>query len=267
MESGKEFFVKKYESLGWKFSEVKPRQSIRVNTLKISNEALAKRLQGLGCVLEKVPFLKNGYSLIRSDFSLGAAIEYLLGYYYIQEAASQKVCELLNPSPGELVLDLAAAPGGKTTHLAQLMGNKGVIVAVDMKPPRLIALKNNIERMGVSNTIVYNLEGEHCEKLGLVFDKVLLDAPCSGNFTQEDGWFEKRNMEDIRGIAKTQRDILRAAFRVLKEGGELVYKSFQRKIEKLEKNKFISVKKTSGGSEGNTSIIKYATETKKLTEF
>ncbi len=236
METGKEFFVKRYKKLGWKFRNVKPGRAIRVNTLKISNEELVKRLMELGFKMEKLPFLKNGYLVKETYCSVGAITEYLLGYYYIQEPASQRASEILRPQQNEVVLDMAAAPGGKTTHMAQIMENRGVIVALEKHVPRIIALKNNIVRMGVANVIAYNTNSMHADNLGIEFDKIMLDAPCSGNFTHEEGWFEKRNLESINEIAKVQRNLLRVAYNLLKKNGELVYATCSLEPEENEDN-------------------------------
>lgn len=232
----KEFFIERYRKLGWEFKDVMPGKAIRVNTLKISNTQLVGRLMELEFEVSKIPFLRNGFLVQELTFSIGAITEFLLGYYYTQEAASQRASEVLNPKPADLVLDMAAAPGGKTTHLAQLMKNRGVIVALDKNVNRLIALKNNIERMGVSNVIAFNMNSRDVARLGIKFDKILLDAPCAGNFTQEEDWFGKREIEDIRGIARMQRKLLEAAWSVLKDGGELVYSTCSLEPEENEEN-------------------------------
>lgn len=217
------FFENRYRTICPDFtSDVHERPALRVNTLKIDDHALAKRLQQKRVKLEKIFFLKDGY-YYEAGFSLGATPEYLQGYYYIQGAASQLVAEILAPAPGESVLDMAAAPGSKTTHLAQLMRNEGVIVALDTHAQRLAALRNNCERLLVKNVILLKKDARFAADLGMKFDKVLLDAPCSGNFCSEDDWFSKRRIEDIKGNARTQKELLRAAYAVLKPGGTLVY--------------------------------------------
>ncbi len=217
------FFIERYRKLGWEFSDITAKQAIRANTLKISRQKLKQRLESIGVKTSEIPFAGTGLFIDKSDFSVGSAVEYLLGYYYIQDAASQTAAELLSPSEGELVLDCCAAPGGKTTHISQMMKNKGIVIALDKKSSRLIALKNNIERMGCENIIVYNMDALDVQKLGLTFDKILLDAPCSGNFTQEFGWFDKRDIDGIRMNAENQKKLLAACFSVLREKGALVY--------------------------------------------
>jgi len=232
----KEFFIERYEKLGWKFKTPKIKQAIRVNTLKISKENLKKRLLAKGVKLSDIKFSKNGLFIESSSFSVGSTEEYLLGYYYIQGAASQIPAEMLDPFSNDLVLDCCAAPGGKSTQISQIMNNKGVIVALDKKSQRLIALKNNIERMGCSNIITYNMDALDVKKLTLKFDKILLDAPCSGNFTQEAGWFEKRDIEGIKGNAENQKNLLSKCFDVLNPGGILVYSTCSLEPEENEEN-------------------------------
>ena len=232
----KEFFVERYRKLGWKFYKPKIKQAIRVNTLKISKDRLKKRLSAKGIKVSDIGFSKDGLFVEKSDFSIGSTVEYLLGYCYTQGSASQLPAEMLNPAQDDLVLDCCAAPGGKTTQLSQLMKNKGVIIALDKKSQRLIALKNNIERMGCSNVIAYNIDALDVSSLSLKFNKILLDAPCSGNFTQDENWFGKRDIEGIKGNAENQKKLLKACFDVLMPGGILVYSTCSLEPEENEDN-------------------------------
>lgn len=232
----KEFFIKRYKKLGWDFSEVDLRRSIRVNTLKISKEELKKRLAASGIDTKEIKSVKDGLLVEKSKFSAGSSAEYLLGYYYIQEAASQYAAELLDPSDNDLVLDCCAAPGGKSTQISQLMKNKGVVISLDKKSQRLIALKNNIERMGCRNIIVYNMDALKVKSLGLTFDKILLDAPCSGNFTQQENWFQMRDIDGIKSNAENQRNLFKACYDVLKPGGTIVYATCSLEPEEDEEN-------------------------------
>ena len=160
---------------------------------------------------------------MESKFSAGAAPEHLMGYYYMQEAAAQIPVQILNPTKKDIVLDMSAAPGGKTTQIAQYMDNKGVIVGLDTNNLRLAILRNNIERSGIKNTILYQKDAKFVSDLGLSFDKILLDAPCSGNFCIDENWFDKHVPADMKAAAKTQKQLIASAFNVLKDGGELVY--------------------------------------------
>ncbi len=217
-------FLKRYKELGHNFDpkKIALKQSIRINTLKVSAEECLKRLEARKIKTKKIPFLENGY-WTDASFSLSSTREYLQGFYYIQEAASQLPVRVLDPRPEDLVLDMAASPGSKTTQLAQHMRNKGSIIALESNRARIPKLQNNLERLGVKNTIVYHKDARFADDLNMEFDKILLDAPCSGNFTQDKDWFNKRTMADLPKMAKTQKQLLRTAVNMLKKDGVLVY--------------------------------------------
>lgn len=219
-----------------KYSKNPLRQSIRVNTLKTSTEELISRLKKKGVDIEKVPFLDCGFIVNHSRFSIGSTSEYLQGYYYIQEIASQVPVQVLMPSQNDLVLDMAAAPGGKTTQAAQYMKNTGCIFACEKKSFRLESLKNNLNRLGVRNTLVYKKDSRFAQELNTQFDKILLDAPCSGNYMIDEDWFNKRNVSDILSQSKIQRELLKSAFEVLKPGGTIVYSTCSLEPEENEQN-------------------------------
>jgi NOL1/NOP2/sun family putative RNA methylase len=225
-------FLDRYRQLGAEFSNFKPVQCIRTNTLKITNEDLRERLHQRGIVLSKIPYARDGFFVARTRFSVSASIEHLQGLFYIQESASQIPVEVLNPEENELVLDMTAAPGGKTTQMAQYMNNKGCIVACDIK--KVEELKNNLERLGVQNCIVYNMDALKIRDLGLEFDKILLDAPCSGNYLIDRDWFEKRTIAGIEKGSQLQRQLLSAAVSVLKKDGVLVYSTCSLEPEENE---------------------------------
>jgi NOL1/NOP2/sun family putative RNA methylase len=233
---GRDFFVERYRRLGWEFREVTLRQAIRVNSMNVRGFDVVGRLRDLGVELEKVPFLQNGYWVIRSDFSVGATVEYLLGYYSVQEAAAQIPATLFTDLKDKIVLDACAAPGGKTVQLADLMNNTGVIVALDVNKRRLEALMNQLERCRVRNTVVYRLDARQASKLGLKFDRILLDVPCSGNFATDKDWFRRRTFRDVERNAKLQKQILAEAAKVLKDDGEMVYATCSLEPEENELN-------------------------------
>lgn len=229
------FFLKRYKELGQEIdpSKIEIKQSIRVNTLKISEKELVARLKANKVKLTRIPFLDHGY-FVESEFSLGSSPEYLQGYYFIQEAASQIPVKVLDPKQEELVLDMAAAPGAKTTQIVQQMQNKGKIVALDIEFKRLHALKNNLERMGAKNCIAYQKDAKYAADLGVNFDKVLLDAPCSGNFAADKDWLVKRTIEGVKNKAKEQKKLIEAAINVLKKSGILVYSTCSLEPEENE---------------------------------
>ncbi|MEM4259822.1 MAG: RsmB/NOP family class I SAM-dependent RNA methyltransferase [Candidatus Woesearchaeota archaeon] len=229
--------MQRYVELGQSFdpNKINIQKSLRVNTLKISEQELVKRLTAKGAILTKIPFLDNGY-YYESNFSLGATPEYLLGYYYLQEIASQLPAIVFDPKPGERILDMCAAPGSKTTQIAQLMQNKGVIIALDKKGERLPSLRNNIERCGVTNIIIYKKDARFASDLKILFDRILLDAPCSGNFANEKDWFKLRDIAGIKQNTKVQKELLKEAVKCLKPNGVLVYSTCTLEPEENEMN-------------------------------
>jgi NOL1/NOP2/sun family putative RNA methylase len=233
--SGKQFFVDRYAQLGWKFREAHLKQSIRIHQANAKGKNIPERLS-LGVELVKVPFLQTGYWVLKSKVSVGATAEYLLGMYSIQEAAAQIPATLFTALRGKMVLDACAAPGGKTIQLADLMGNSGVITALDVSKRRLGAMANHLERCHVSNTIVYNVDARQAGMLNRKFDRVLLDVPCSGNFASDKEWFNRRTLADIERNAKVQRAILAETAGCLAAGGEIVYSTCSLEPEEDELN-------------------------------
>jgi NOL1/NOP2/sun family putative RNA methylase len=232
----KKIFVTRYEKMGWKYEDVKPKQAIRINPMNTEKTDVIKRLQSLGITLEKIPFLEHGYWIRESNFSVGATSEYLLGLYSIQEAAAQIPATLFTELTDKVVLDACAAPGGKTVQLANLMQNTGTIIALDVKKQRLTALSNHLERCRVKNTVVYHMDARQASRLKTKFDRILLDVPCSGNFVTDKDWFRKRTIKDVERNAKLQREILTEAARVLKDDGEIIYATCSLEPEENELN-------------------------------
>jgi NOL1/NOP2/sun family putative RNA methylase len=234
--SGKEFFAGRYEQLDWQYRPVKLRQAVRFNYSNIGKQDLVSRLSGLGLNLEKIGFLSSGFWVCESNVSAGATAEYLLGLYSIQEAAAQIPVSLFTNLCGKRVLDVSAAPGGKTVQLADVMGNTGGIVALDISKQRLTALVNHLERCRVRNTVVYQLDARNSPKLGLKFDRVLVDAPCSGNFATDPMWFQNRTLEVVERNARVQREMLMKAAECLSDNGEIVYATCSLEPEENELN-------------------------------
>jgi NOL1/NOP2/sun family putative RNA methylase len=240
--SGKEFFVNRYRQLGWKFENAEPRQAIRINVTNAKSKNLVERLHALGVQLERVSFLETGYWVCSSKVSVGATAEYLLGLYSIQEAAAQIPATLFTALKDKTVLDACAAPGGKTVQLADLMGNTGAVVALDVKKRRLDALTNHLERCHVSNAVVYHLDARQASRLSLKFDRILLDVPCSGNFAADNAWFKRRTLQDVERNAQLQREILTEAAKCLSDDGEIVYSTCSLEPEENEVNMDWAVK-------------------------
>jgi len=234
--SSKEFFISRYAKLGWQFKETRLTQAIRINTSNSRGKNIVQRLESIGVKLEKIPFLKTGYWVKDSTVSAGATAEYLLGLYSIQEAAAQIPATLFTMLDGKTVYDACAAPGGKTVQLADLMNNTGIIVASDIKKKRLTALTNHLERCGVTNTLVYDLDARRAHRLEMKFNRILIDAPCSGNFASDRNWFKRRTISDVDRNARLQKDILKQAIVVLAENGEIVYSTCSLEPEENELN-------------------------------
>ncbi len=196
---------------------------LRVNTLKIGEQKLIRRLENKGFVLERYGKL-NAYRVVEMPVKHpGATLEHSLGYYYIQDLASMMPALALGPGPGDIVLDMAAAPGSKTSMMAQMMNNTGTIIANDVNIGRIKALSANIERLGITNTIITKKNAAKAS-FGKCFKKILLDAPCSS-----EGTLRKAPMERIPGeneyanYSKLQKEMLSNAARHLCPGGTLVY--------------------------------------------
>jgi ribosomal RNA methyltransferase Nop2 len=205
---------------------------IRTNTLKTRRKDLAASLLKRGVTLDPLAtWSKVGLKITASQIPIGATPEYLSGQYMLQSAASFCPVLALNPSPGkELVLDMSAAPGGKTSYIAQLMRNTGIIVANDLKPERQKATVANLHRLGVKNTITCCHDGRKLGKLWKNrFTKILLDAPCSGLgvISRDPSVKIQRTIKDVERCGVLQKELLLNAIDALsikgKEGGVMVY--------------------------------------------
>lgn len=207
--------------------------SIRCNTLKISVSELKERLENYGWKI-KQPFAEFPEVMVLESSlkpgELGKTKEHLLGYYYVQEISSMLPMLALKPKAGDMILDLCASPGSKTTQAAAMMENEGTIIANELSMGRIGILNSNLERCGVMNTVVTRKEGVAlCERLlkksQIKFDKILVDAPCSGEGTlrKSPRTFEMWNINMIKKIAGVQRQLASAAMKILKVGGEMIY--------------------------------------------
>ncbi len=212
--------------------------AIRANTLKVRRKDLAQALIKRGVTLEPLAsWSKVGLKIISSGVSIGATPEYLSGYYMLQSASSMCPVLALDPKPGERVLDVASAPGGKTTYIAQLMRNSGTLVANDMKRNRHKATVANLHRLGVHNAVCCCYDGRNLPKVfGNSFDRVLLDAPCSGLgiISRDPSIKLQRTIKDIHRSSQIQRELLLAAIDCCKQGGTIVYSTCSVAVEEDE---------------------------------
>ena len=202
------------------------RKSIRVNTLKIDIDSCARRLAD-AWNLEPVLWCKEGFFIEHKGgrLDVGNTIEHTLGYYYVQEAASMIPPIVLDPKPGETVLDMAASPGSKASQMAQYMKNKGILVANDVKGDRLAALGINMQRIGSYNHITTLMPGQRFARSNIQFDKVLVDAPCSGVGTirKSPKTIRMWNPNMVKRLTHVQRKLVMTAWDILKPGGTMVY--------------------------------------------
>jgi NOL1/NOP2/sun family putative RNA methylase len=199
--------------------------SIRVNTLKIDKDGLKNRLENKGFKLDSIDWIYNGFKIRNSPLNLGSTHEYLQGFYYIQSVAPMLPALILNPKPNEVVIDMCAAPGGKATHLAQIMNNEGNLILIERNRNRLPALEINLRRMGVSNSIIINEDAVNLSKMNLKADKILLDAPCTGEglIRQDPSRKKSKTIRDINKLSFIQRKLLKAGLNSLNPGGQLLY--------------------------------------------
>jgi NOL1/NOP2/sun family putative RNA methylase len=209
-------------------NEAEPHECLRVNTSKISSQHLEKRLRKKGVRLREV---EHGWIIEESPFSVSSTPEYLLGYFYIQGAAEMQIAPLVEPEG--VIIDMCAAPGGKTTHLAQLMKNEDVIVALDVNKEKIKALKANVHRLGVTNTIIYVTSALH---FSYKSQRILLDAPCTGSgiIRKDPARKYSRGPADIQFCSRLQRDLLRKGIGNLEDGGVLVYSTCSLEPEENE---------------------------------
>ena len=223
-----EFQNRMQEMLGEEYEEFlkgydKPRfHALRRNPLKIQKDEF---LRMIPFALKEVPWSEHGYYYENTD-QPGKHEFHEAGLYYIQEPSAMSVVEYLEVKPGEQVLDLCAAPGGKTTQIAGFMDGEGLLVCNEIHPQRAKILSENIERMGVKNAVVTN---ETPQRLSAMFpgffDKILVDAPCSGEgmFRKNEEALEEWSADNVQMCADRQDEILEEVAKMLRPGGRICY--------------------------------------------
>ncbi|MDD4721545.1 MAG: 16S rRNA (cytosine(967)-C(5))-methyltransferase RsmB [Acidaminococcaceae bacterium] len=208
-----------------KYDNASPVLSLRVNTLRITRDDLKKKLEAEGIQVRLSLWCKEG--LVCEKIPSFAAMFHKFGkYIYIQDESSMLVGNILSPVPGNLTIDVCSAPGGKTTHLAQIMQNKGQVIATDIHAHKLKLITENAERLGLHNIVTREQDateivGDWREKA----DCVLVDAPCSGlgvlRRRAEARW--SKNEKDLNFFPPLQKKILTSASAYVKPGGKLLY--------------------------------------------
>ncbi|KAM6935422.1 28S rRNA (cytosine(4447)-C(5))-methyltransferase [Lycodopsis pacificus] len=222
-------------------NEIQRPVTIRTNTLKTRRRDLAQALINRGVNLDPLgKWSKVGLVIYDSSVPVGATPEYLSGQYMLQGASSFLPVMALSPQEGELVLDMSAAPGGKTTYIAQLMRNTGMIVANDANADRLKSVVGNVHRLGVTNTVICNYDGRQFPKVMSGFDRVLLDAPCSGTgvIAKDPAVKTSKDEADILRAAHLQKELILSAIDSINaestSGGYLVYCTCSIMVEENE---------------------------------
>lgn len=211
-------------------NEVQRPLTIRTNSLKTRRRDLAQALINRGVNLDPVgKWSKVGLVIYSSQVPLGATPEYLAGHYIIQGASSLLPVMTLAPQENEKVLDMAAAPGGKTTHIAALMRNSGLLYANDANKDRCKAVVGNLHRLGITNTVICNYDGRKLPGIMKSFDRVLLDAPCSGTgvIAKDPSVKTSKDRRDFTLCSHMQKELILAAIDCVdaksKTGGYIVY--------------------------------------------
>lgn len=222
---------------------------IRTNTLITSRKFLMKFLKKRGINLDPVgDWSSIGIKIYNSQHPVSIIPEHLAGYYFLQSPSSLLPVMALNPKPGDKVLDMCAAPGGKMSHIAQLMKNEGLLIANDVSKSRLSGIISNIHRLGINNCIVLNMDWIKLPKHYCGFNKILLDAPCTGLgiISRDETVKQKRNVRDIYKLSQLQKQLILAAIDMLEsKTGEstLVYSTCSISIQENEEVVAYALKK------------------------
>ena len=212
--------------------EKKPVRALRVNTDKISTE---KFLEICPFEVEKIPYAENGF-YFECD-GIGNHPFHHAGMFYIQEPGAMAPAECVDIDPDWKILDMCAAPGGKSTQLKNKLGKNGVLVSNEIIPSRCKILTGNIERLGLENTVTTCMDSSRLAKsFPAVFDMIMVDAPCSGEgmFRKEEAAVTEWSEENVRMCAARSREILENAVTCLKRGGYIVYATCTFSLEENE---------------------------------
>ena len=200
----------------------KSEHALLLNTDKMSQETLLSLFPSL----KKHPVVKNAFIYDKDGLDLGKSVYHELGCFYLQEPSAMLPAYLLSPESGDLVLDLCAAPGGKSMQASLLMNNEGLIISNDIAKNRVFAIVENAERLGRGNLLITNNDFASIYNRFLnTFDKIILDAPCSssGMFRKENKMLEDWSYQKVLKYAEIQKDLILMCYQMLKPGGTMVY--------------------------------------------
>ena len=202
--------------------EGEDKHAVLLNLEKISDEEFLEEFPNV----TPHPVVKHAYLYSKDEYQLGKHIYHELGYYYLQEPSAMVVSSLIDFKEDDLVLDMCAAPGGKTIQASFKMHNKGLIVSNDLSFPRCGLISNNVERLGIKNVIIINNDlNKIYHKYFNTFDKIILDAPCSGSgmFRKDDKMINDWAINKVLKFQEIQKQLIDIAYQMLKPGGLLSY--------------------------------------------
>ena len=199
--------------------------TFRINTLKANNEEVLEEFKNNNIEIETVEYIENAYIVNTQEKVIQSMECYKQGKIYLQSLSSMLPPIYLEPKENENILDMAAAPGSKTTQIAAITNNRAYITACEINKARVERLKYNLEKQGVTSVVVMNIDARNLDDM-FSFDKILLDAPCSGSGTfllNEEKTNQKFNESLLEKIAKTQTALIKKAIKILKPGQEMIY--------------------------------------------
>jgi len=209
---------------------------IRINTLKASEETAIRKLENEGVLLEKDEKLKHVYKVTRSQHALIGTKSYSQGLFYIQDRASCLATEIASPQSDITVLDICAAPGAKTTHLAQLMENKGIIYSVDYSQRRMKVWEREAKRMGAEIAVSVVADARKPLPINITVDLIILDPPCTGTGTFSGTPSAKWRLTEMsaENMAQVQWEMLNQCKEYVRDGGTIVYSTCSITLEENE---------------------------------